>query len=235
MNSCWKHNDRMNLLEQFKSFFIPKIVFKTNSKINGEIRVVEQFGKRTILVGGLQQSGDLVEMLWEKAIKKVTSYELKVTRVLILGLGGGSAAKVVQKYFPHARITGVELDPAMVEIGKKYFHLNSNNITVSVADAFEFVKRAKKGSFDLILVDLYIGKSTPAFLESDDFLHAIEKILTSDGFVIFNRLRGKKKEKELVDFKIKLESMFDSVLVVKPLINSLFIASKQSLLKQRLH
>ena len=145
-------------------------------------------------------------------------------------LACGSAVTVVQKYFPHASITGVELDPAMVEIGEKYFRLNnSNNSTVNIADAFEFVKSVKKQTFDLILVDLYIGNSTPAFLESGDFLHAIKKILTPDGFVIFNRLRGKKKEKELVDFKIKLEKMFDSVSIVKPLINSLFIASKQSL------
>ena len=32
-------------------------------------------------------------------------------RVLILGLGGGSAARVVRALAPKARITGVEIDP----------------------------------------------------------------------------------------------------------------------------
>jgi len=33
------------------------------------------------------------------------------------------AAKIISEKFPNAKITGIEIDPMMVEIGKKYFGL----------------------------------------------------------------------------------------------------------------
>ncbi|TSC53454.1 MAG: Uncharacterized protein LiPW16_386, partial [Microgenomates group bacterium LiPW_16] len=84
-----------------------------------------QFGKRKIVVSGLTQSGPLAEKVWESGIKtligeragrhKIRPFraDLSAPSILILGLGGGSLAKLLNKYFPQAKITGIEIDPLM--------------------------------------------------------------------------------------------------------------------------
>ena len=153
------------------SFFFPQKISQTDSSINGKIEVVEQFGKRSIRVQGLEQSGPMVEKIWEKGIKQVQSSlrlrsgqaKSKVKSCLILGLGGGLAVKIINKYFPKAKILGIEIDPIMIELGKKYLNLSEyKNLEIKIADAFNWVQKSggsnHQTKFDLILIDLYFGK-----------------------------------------------------------------------------
>ena len=60
-----------------------------------------------------------------------------IKKILVLGLGAGSIVKVINKYFPKSKITAVEIDPMMVEIGKKHFDLEkARNLEIIIGDAF---------------------------------------------------------------------------------------------------
>ena len=48
---------------------LPKTIEKVNSPKNGEIFVIEQFGKRKIVVSKLTQSGPVMEEIWRETIK----------------------------------------------------------------------------------------------------------------------------------------------------------------------
>ena len=85
----------------FFSFFFPKIIHKETSLINGEIEVVEQFGQRSIRVENLEQSGLMVEKIWSKGIENCKLKIENSKNILILGLGGGSAVKVIFFSFLH--------------------------------------------------------------------------------------------------------------------------------------
>ncbi len=76
--------------------------------------------------------------------------------VLVLGLGGGSAARVVRALAPNAVITGVEYDADVVAAARKHFALDELHIEVIVADARDFL-RSEKRSFDFIIDDIFIG------------------------------------------------------------------------------
>ena len=56
----------MNLL----SYLFPQTVYKTESPFNGEIKVNKYWGKYSMLVGGISQSGGLVKNIWQKGIKE---------------------------------------------------------------------------------------------------------------------------------------------------------------------
>src|SRR5262245_40311268 len=45
-------------------------------------------------------------------------------QVLVLGLGGGSAARVARALAPRARIVGVERDPAVLSAALRWFDLD---------------------------------------------------------------------------------------------------------------
>lgn len=78
-------------------------------------------------------------------------------RVLLLGLGGGSAARIVRALAPEARIVGVELDAEVVRLARAHFDLDALDIEVRIEDA-RAVLRAESGPFDLVVDDIFVGR-----------------------------------------------------------------------------
>jgi spermidine synthase len=148
--------------------------------------------------------------------------------VLILGLGGGSCAKLIKKYWQYAKITGIDFDKKIVELGKKYLSLSDVNAEIIVDDAFEFVEKAvkEKRIYDLIIVDLYVGREYPVIFEGDIFVENIKKILNQKGIVIFNRLYFGEKRPQTAKFGRKLEKYFSNVEYFYPEANVMLICRK---------
>jgi len=78
------------------------------------------------------------------------------SRVLILGLGGGSAARIVRALAPRARITGVEVDAAVVRAARRWFDLDRLGVEVVKADARRYLERTRS-RFDVVLDDIFVG------------------------------------------------------------------------------
>lgn len=178
------------------SWFLPELVEEVDSSINGKIQVVRSGSRYRLMAGGLIQSGGVLREIWNKGLKQVKerpglsskSRSFRVGQVLILGLGGGTAARLVAKLWPEAKMTGVEIDPIMIRLGKKYFDLDRfEQLTIVQADAFEWVKD-QRDTFDLVLVDMYLGELIPEQSEQPKFLQDLQSILATPGKVIFNRL-----------------------------------------------
>lgn len=82
-------------------------------------------------------------------------------RVLLLGLGGGSAARVVRALAPRARIVGVEIDPGVLRLARRWFDLDALGIEVVVDDARAYLERCRT-RFDAVLEDVFIGTGRDA-------------------------------------------------------------------------
>jgi spermidine synthase len=168
-----------------------------------------------------------VRDVWEPVLKK---FGRKDKTWLILGLAGGTIAGIIAKRFHPKEITGVEIDPVMVELGKKYLNLDEiPNLNIVVADAKSYIEsrnpaRPAGGSyFDFILVDMYLGDKIPEVVYSPKFLKRL-KLLSN--CVIFNHLFfdevTRQKAGELV---AKLKQIFPSVTLMRKLTNLLIICS----------
>lgn len=161
-----------------------KVLYKTNSRFNGKLMLVKDlFGKR-LLANGLSQSGSYIKKLWSFALSKV---EGDPREILVLGLGAGSCLEPIRDKWPKARIVGVEIDPKMVEIGKKFFGLSENDLKIITKNAFDFLLNSKE-RFDLVLVDLFLGDQPPKESESGRFALDLKEKLNDKGLIIFNRL-----------------------------------------------
>jgi spermidine synthase len=77
--------------------------------------------------------------------------------VLILGLGAGSAARIVRALAPGARIVGVEFDADVVAAARRWFELDALRVDVRVGDAREVVATLQD-HFDIVLEDVFIGR-----------------------------------------------------------------------------
>ena len=78
--------------------------------------------------------------------------------ILLLGLGGGSAARVARALAPRARIVGVEIDPDVVRAAREAFDLDELALEVVVADARRFLARGRR-RFDALIEDVFVGSA----------------------------------------------------------------------------
>ena len=206
-----------------------KILEERESKFNGKISVVKTLGMGTyIQVKGLTQSGGIVETIWKQTLRKIPNYKFQITNCLILGLGGGTVAKLIRKNWPKAKITGVEIDSTMIELGKSYLGLGKLIVDTKIADALEFVSRKslKTKKYDLIIVDLYNGDRFPEKFETENYIHLVRLHLASKGLAVFNRLYYGEKRPEAVRFGNKLKKIFKNVEWFYPEENLMFLCSK---------
>ncbi len=201
----------MRILDFLK--FSPKVEKRLKSDFNGEIAVVNYGKERNIVVGNLIQSGPFIERLWFGALRPLSKKQVK--QVLVLGLGAGSVITSLRSFWPNCQITGVEKDKAIVKAGQRYFGLDIENVNVKIADAFQFVRKAKSNFYDLVIVDLYVGEKIPDAVKSKPFLLNLKKIVKKNGVVVFNHLyfAGHKKAANL--FKNDLSPLFPNLVAKK--------------------
>jgi spermidine synthase len=200
-----------------------RVIKKVNSKFNGELILYKDWlSGYFIKAGGLTQSGGIVTKIWTQVLKKISKKSFK--SVLILGLGAGSAVPAINNNWPDAAVTGVDIDPEIVSLGKDYFALKSKNTKIVISDAGKFLQTQKNEiKYDLVIVDLYQGSNYPSEFEGEKFLITVKSVLKTDGNVIINRLLNNKQKNKLNNFETKLKKVFRLVSSYKPISNIMYI------------
>jgi len=151
-----------------------------------------------------------------------------VKECLILGLGGGGIAKIVRKNWPQTKIVGVDIDPIIVDLGKKYLGLDKLGVEIIIQDAFVFLTSDQSpitNHYDLVCIDMYVGDKVPEKFEIEDYIHLVGRLLARDGVVVFNRLYYAEKRKEAEEFHRKLIHIFKKVRPVYPEANVMYVCS----------
>ena len=111
--------------------------------------------------------------------------ELPPERIAVLGNAAGTTARSYGHYFPQTHVDGVEIDPELAEIGRKYFDMTNPNLTVHNEDARPWL-RASDGAFDVIVVDAYRQPYIPFYLATKEFFELARDRLAPGGMVIVN-------------------------------------------------
>ena len=107
-------------------------------------------------------------------------------KMLVIGLGGGSIPKKVQKEFPHMEIDAVEIDPEVIKMAKDYFQVKESNLLrVHAQDGRLFMTRTQH-QYDIILLDAYFTDSMPFHLTTKQFFELAQKRLTPNGIIVAN-------------------------------------------------
>jgi spermidine synthase len=110
-------------------------------------------------------------------------------RILIIGLGGGTLPRTLQRILPTARIDAVEVDPAVVRVAYKYFEFVPLPQThVFEEDGRVFAKRMGKQQtrYDLVMLDAFDHEYIPEHLLTREFLREINGLLSENGVLAAN-------------------------------------------------
>ena len=107
-------------------------------------------------------------------------------KMLLIGLGGGSIPKKVQKEFPNMDIDVVEIDPEVIRMAKEYFNVKENSrLHLYAEDGRQFLSRTRN-QYDIILLDAYFTDTMPFHLTTKEFFELAQKKLTPNGIVVAN-------------------------------------------------
>ncbi|MFL5696162.1 MAG: spermidine synthase [Ktedonobacteraceae bacterium] len=109
----------------------------------------------------------------------------KLHRVGIIGLAAGTIAHQFTKVYGPVPIDGVEIDPAIVNVGRKYFDMNETNLHVYVQDGRTFVDTTA-ARYDLVAIDAFQQPYIPFQLTTREFFTTIRSHLSSTGVVVLN-------------------------------------------------
>jgi SAM-dependent methyltransferase len=78
-------------------------------------------------------------------------------QILVLGLGGGSVARVVRALAPDARIVGVEKSRRVLRAARRWLDLDALGVEVVEADACSYLARARR-RYDVVVEDVFVGR-----------------------------------------------------------------------------
>lgn len=112
--------------------------------------------------------------------------EKDVKSAMVIGLGAGTVPKQLTKaYGDQIKIDGIEIDPEIIEAGRKYFAMTEPNLNVIAQDGrYGLVTSGKK--YDIIGVDAYKQPYIPFHLSTKEFFRQVRDHLTPDGVAVIN-------------------------------------------------
>jgi len=107
------------------------------------------------------------------------------TRIALVGLAGGTVARQFTAIDGPVPIDGVELDPKIVEVGRRFFGMTEPNLQVTIADG-RYWMATEHARYDVILVDAYRQPYIPFYLTTREFFESAKTHLNPGGVLVIN-------------------------------------------------
>ncbi|HTP00580.1 MAG TPA: fused MFS/spermidine synthase [Anaerolineales bacterium] len=109
----------------------------------------------------------------------------RIKRMAIVGLAAGTTARQATAVYGPIQIDGYELDPEIVEVGRRYFAEDLPNLNVHIGDGRWNLEQSPY-KYDIIAVDAYRPPYIPPHMTTQEFYQICSDHLTDTGVVAIN-------------------------------------------------
>ena len=147
---------------------------------------------RVLVLDDIVQITDRDECAYSEMLAHVPIFALGgAKRVLIAGGGDAAIAEEVLKHKGVEVVDMVEIDGRVVETCKIHFaHVNKAafadpRLTIHVEDAFEFLKRAPAGHYDVVITDRPDPVGPAKVLFATQYYELIKRAMSERGVAVF--------------------------------------------------
>lgn len=134
-------------------------------------------------------------------------------RLAVVGLAAGTVAKQYTQVYGPVPIDGVEIDPEIVAVGRRYFAMNEPNLHVTIADGRTFM-RFSRDTYDVVMVDAYKPPYIPFQLTTKEFFQEARAHMSADGVIMLNTSHVGNDYRLVHAFVNTLSQVFPSVYTV---------------------
>ncbi|MFC1743768.1 spermidine synthase [Candidatus Riflebacteria bacterium] len=110
------------------------------------------------------------------------------TDILLIGMAAGTISNQLQSKdlnIKNLEIDGVEIDPDIYKVAKKYFQLNEKYMNVHIMDGRIFALKTKK-KYDFIFCDAYKQPYIPFHLTTREYFKLLKNRLKPGGIIAIN-------------------------------------------------
>ncbi|MDJ0274009.1 MAG: fused MFS/spermidine synthase [Aigarchaeota archaeon] len=159
------------------------------------IVVVERAGTRLLYINGLLHSGmvigvpDSLPFAYTRlfVLGPLINGKTRNATALFIGGGGFSGPKFFASHYPGMRIVAVEVDEKVVEVARRFFHLDefSDRIEVVVMDGRRYLM-VTDAVFDVVVLDAYSKNYIPFHLATSEFFGLLRSRVREGGVVVSN-------------------------------------------------
>jgi spermidine synthase len=149
------------------------------------VRIGEDAGRAALLVDGVVQSISPEDGLADGGYWGAMVPEDRPHRGLILGLGGGTLARLLHARWGAFPLCGVDDDAAVLELARQVEWLPREDLEVVVADAYTYVKTCQQ-RYDYVAVDLFHGEEMDGRVFGKPFLRRVRAVLEPRGQLAIN-------------------------------------------------
>lgn len=197
--------------------------WRTHKKVtaHGRVEVSERDGVRRMHLGGdTVQSAmrvnapDTLEIAYTRSMMAFLLFHAMPADITIVGLGGGSTAKWLYRYFPQAKIDVVEINPEVPPIAHAYFYLpvDEARLRIHIGDGAAYIATHAQ-QCDLLMVDGYDEIAQAPQLTTSVFYADCHAALKPRGVLVINLWGSDKRYHEYI--KLISES-FEGVFLCLP-------------------
>ncbi len=156
--------------------------------------------------------------------------EEDVKSMALIGLAAGTVARQYSAAYGPIPIDGVEIDPEIIEVGRRYFDMNQPNLRAIAQDGRYFLLSSER-RYDVIGVDAYQPPYIPFHLTTKEFFSEIKAHLNERGVVAINAGRTAEDYSLVRALASTMKQVFPSVHVIdmpnegRTLANSLVVGT----------
>ncbi|MEW5946895.1 MAG: fused MFS/spermidine synthase [bacterium] len=133
--------------------------------------------------------------------------------ILVLGVGGGVSSRLMRSFYPSARITGVEIDPELVRLGRTHMGLRGEIDRIVFADGRNFLRECGE-KYDVVVVDVYRQAYIPPHMITMEFFESAAGCMSPDAVLAMNIAWRSRNDTRLVEYAGNtLAAAFPSVFI----------------------
>jgi spermidine synthase len=145
-------------------------------ELNEGIAIHSEWRRDSVLTGGY----------WDLFLLLPPLLDRPPERMLVIGNAGGTIARAYGRYYPDVQIDGVEIDPKLNDVARRFFGAGDNpRLRLIAADGRPFLETTDT-SYDLIVVDAYRQPYVPFQLATQEFFQLAREHLRPGGAVALN-------------------------------------------------
>lgn len=190
------------------------VLFREQSPYQ-KVQVLETYAYgKALTIDGMFMTTEKDEYVYHEMISHVPVLSHKnVKNVLVIGGGDGGTVRELMRHKDIEKVTMVEIDDAVVRACKEHLpqiaaSFDDPRLDLIIGDGIEFVKSAKAGAYDLVIVDGSDPVGPAKGLFSDEFYADVYKALNDNGVLVAQGESPRFNQHAFVDLRRCFKKVF---------------------------